>query len=125
MVGLGVLSQHQDEFHLAQVAQKLFAPSRRALEPWRKIAGAARTGKAKAHGHQGELLRIVEYFPRHAQPLAQTVSAGVVEGHTGLMDFSPRCLSGYQHPRFRTNLHYGPGAEGQMCRTDGAGPDFR
>ena len=67
---------------------------------------------------------IVELFPRHTQPVPQTVSAGVIKRDAGFMDFFARCLGDDQYLGLRIYLYDGPDAVRQMLRADRAVTDL-
>jgi hypothetical protein len=102
---------------MVQVTEKLIAPCTHAFRPWRKVTGFPGAGKTKDHWQNSYLPRVVKDFARHPHPLTQTISAGIIERHTGFMDSSSWRLACNQHPSLRVYLQNGPGPMWQMCRT--------
>lgn len=73
-------------------------PERSALGARRGVARAPLTGVAKAHGHEGDQVGVVELLRAQTEPGAQTLAAGVVPGCTGLVRGDPRSLPDDQEP---------------------------
>jgi len=64
---------------VAQMTEKLIVPCQRAFRPWRKVTGFTRAGKTKAHWQNSYLPRVAKDVTRHPHPLAQQISAGIIE----------------------------------------------
>jgi hypothetical protein len=89
---------------MAQMIEKLIVPCQRAFRPWRKVTGFTRAGKTKAHWQNSYLFQVVKDVARHPHPLAQTISAGIIERHTGFMNFFSWRLACNQYPGLRVYL---------------------
>ena len=61
---------------------------------------------------------------RDAHPVAQPISARVIERHTRGMDLSAGGLAHDQDASFGVQLHHGPHAVWQVLRAQVAGADF-
>jgi hypothetical protein len=104
VICLRILPNNQRNFKMMQVTEKLVAPCRCTFRPRPKVTGFPGAGKTKAHWHNGYLLCVIKDFACHAHPFTQTVSAGIIEGHAGFMNFSAWCLACNQHPSLRVYL---------------------
>jgi len=104
VICLRILPNNQRNLKMAQVTEKSIAPCMLAFRPWRKVTGFSRTGKTKTHWKNSYLFRVVKNFPRYSHPLTQTISAGIIERHTGFMNFSSWRLACNQHPSLRVYL---------------------
>jgi len=89
---------------MAQMTEKLITPCHRAFRPWWKVTGFTRAGKTKAHWQNSYLSRIVKDFARHSHLLTQTITAGIIERHTGFMNFSSWRLACNQYTSLRVQL---------------------
>jgi len=121
VISLRVLPNNQRNFKMAQMTEKLIAPSRCAFRSWRKITGFPRARKTKAHWQNGNMLRVVKHFARHSHPLTQTISAGIIERHAGFMNFSSWRLTCDQDSGLWVYLQNGTNPVRQMYRTYRAG----
>jgi hypothetical protein len=117
VISLRVLSNNHRNFEMAQMTEKLIAPSRSALRSWRKITGFPCARETKAHWKNGNMLRVVKNFARHSHPLTQTISAGIIERHAGFMNFSSWCLACDQNSSLRVHLQNGTSPVRQMYLT--------
>ena len=112
----------QRELHAAQRGQKRLPPTRRAFGSWRQVAGAASAGVAKAHRDDGEERGVIELLRRDAQPTAQPLAAGVVEGNARLVHLAPGCLGGDEDAGRGMKLEDGARAQRQMLGAQTASP---
>lgn len=124
VIRLRVLADHQCDLKFLKSCQDLLAPRRRTLGPRWQISGLSRARVAESHRQDRNELGVVELFFRYSQPVAEPVSAGVVERHAGFVDFPSRRLARNQNPRFRTHLQYGSGTVGQMTGAELTRSDF-
>ena len=120
----GVLANHQRKALLPQRRKQWRTPLGRALGPGRQIPRWALARIAQAHGHNGEQLRVVELLTAHAQPIAQTVAAGIVERNARFMHLAARSLGRNEYPGRWMKLQNRPRAQRQMRGAQGAGPDL-
>ena len=104
MVRLRILPDDQRNPHMTEAAEQLFPPGRRTLRPRWKIASFASARETETHWQNRDLFRIVEDFACDSQPVTQTISAGIIERHTGFMNFSSWCLACNQHTSLRMDL---------------------
>jgi hypothetical protein len=93
------LADDEGEFQVLEMPYELLTPCQRAFRPLGKIARFASSWKTESHKKNGDALQIVEDLGGQAQPFAKPVAAGIREGHTGFMNFSPRHLPGDQNTR--------------------------
>ena len=88
VVGQRVLSEKNGQLDVWQVGEKLGSPGWGALGPGREVAAfGVGSGVAEAHREQGDLRGVVEGLRSDAEPGAEALPAGVVEGNAGLVDF--------------------------------------
>ena len=104
--------------------QNLCTPRRRALRARRKITGFARARKAERHWHNSDPFRIVERLRCDPHPLAQTLTAGIIERDTGFVDSSTGRLAGNQHARPRIDLKNRANSVRQFRSAQRAGANF-
>ena len=66
-----------------------------AFRPWRRITATfLLAGIAEPLRDNGEILRIIENFLINAEPVAKTITRGIIPWDTARMDFGSRCLPG-------------------------------
>ena len=75
---------------------------------------------AESHGDYRELLRVVELFGRHVQPLAQPDPTRVVPRNTRFVYPRARGLTDDQHSGITVGPEYGTGPQRQFGMTMGA-----
>lgn len=99
-------------------------PQRRALGAgWRVAALVDLARIAKPHGHQREVVGVVERVFIDAQPLAQTVARIVVPRYAGFVNDGARRLADDQDAGLDTGADDGSWAERQMRLALAAGVD--
>ena len=98
-------------------------PQRRTFLPRRQITSlrvAARI--TEPHGHDRDPPLVIESLAIDRQPVAQTITRPVVPRNARFMDARPRSLADDEKARGCRGSNDGPWTEGEMGRTDRAGP---
>ena len=87
VVSEGILADDQCKPNLRQVLEQITSPSKGTFGTGRMISGLASAWVAETHREYGNPASVVENISGHSQPLTQSIAAGVVERHSGLVDF--------------------------------------
>ncbi len=111
MPSLCMASDHDGQPHVDKHIESPSAPSRRALDPWRKVARTTSAGIAEPHGQDRDLRRIAKCGLVKAEPIAKPHSRRVVEGPPSKMRPAARRLTGDQHARASADLNNRSGSE--------------
>ena len=96
---------------------------------WQVGAFGGVAGKAEGHGDDGDVGFVVELRGREAEPVAQSVAGGIVEGDAGFMDAHTGGLAcdeeacGGREPRDGT-WFVGRVGGGETVGAEGAGGDL-
>ena len=85
--GLGRSADDQAQFDIGQGVHDACVPCLAAdFGRWQVGAFGGVAGKAEGHGDDGDVGFVVELRRREAEPVAQSVAGGIVEGDAGFMD---------------------------------------
>ena len=121
-VRLRVVADKQRQLDLFQQRQQARVPARRAFRAGRRVAALRQAARIAEAGRQdGDAGGVVEDLAPDAEPVAQALAGGVVEGGAGLVRERARGLARDQQPRARIELEHGLRAERQMRGAERAG----
>ena len=108
VIGLRVASDHQIQPGFRQSRKQPVMPGRSAFRAGRTVAAALiAAGVTEPHRNYGDEPGVVERGPVYAHPLAQAVSARVVERQPAVMNAGSGRLSAHKNPRRPARLEHG------------------